>query len=397
MLLSFGILLLVGLSSASLCQKIKLPKIIGMLFSGIILGPYALNFIAPSILDISPDLRQIALIIILIKAGLSLDIGDLKKVGRPAALMAFLPASFEIVAFAIFAPILLGINLTEALLMGAVLAAVSPAIVVPRMTRLIENKYGTDKSIPQLILAGASCDDVFVIVLFTTFTTISVGGTVSATSFWGIPISIALGVIAGALVGIALSIFFEHHYERQAHIQNSVKVIIILALGFILISLENYITIPFSGLLAVVSMACSYKIKTSSIVINDLSQKFGKLWIIAEIVLFVLIGATVDTSYIMKAGLGAIAMILIGLLIRSIGVLLCLIGTNLTFKERLFCVFAYLPKATVQAAIGAVPLSLGLSSGNTILSVAVMSILITAPLGAIAIDCSYKKLLKKHS
>ncbi len=394
MLLSFGLLLLVGLSMASICQKIKLPRIIGMLFSGIILGPYALDCIAPSILDISSDLRKMALIIILIKAGLSLNIGDLKKVGRPAILMSFLPASFEMMAYFVFAPRILNVSYTDALLMGAVLAAVSPAIVVPRMINLIENKCGTDKNIPQLILAGAACDDVFVIVLFTTFTTMALGGEANAMNVVGIPISIVLGIMVGGLLGIALSRFFEHDYNRKAPIQNSIKMVVILAVALIIIGIEDTTAIPFSGLLAVVSMACVYKLKSSPAVINALSQKFGKIWIVAEIVLFVLVGATVNPSYLLQTGLPALIIVLIGLAIRTIGVVLSLLGTNLNVKEYLFCVFAYLPKATVQAAIGAVPLSLGLPSGNIILSVAVLSILITAPLGAIAIDLGSEKLLK---
>ncbi len=393
MLLSFGLLLLVGLSMASICQKIKLPRIIGMLLSGIILGPYVLDLIAPSILNISADLRKIALVIILIKAGLSLDISDLKKVGRPAVLMSFLPASFEILAYFIFAPLFLGVTPTEALLMGAVLAAVSPAIVVPRMISLIERKYGTAKGIPQLILAGASCDDIFVIVLFTTFTTMALGGGVMVTNFLGIPISIILGLSIGGIAGLLLSQFFEHYYKKKFPIQNSVKIVVILAFSFLLIALEEHVAVPFSGLLAVVSMACVYKIKSPHVVVHALSKKFGNLWITAEIILFVLVGATVDPSYLLHAGTSALAMITIGLSFRVIGVLLSLIRTNLNHKENLFCVFTYLPKATVQAAIGAVPLSLGLPCGNIILTIAVLSILITAPLGAIAIDTSYKKLL----
>ena len=397
MLMSFGLLLLVGLSMASICQKIKLPRIIGMLLSGVVLGPFVLDLISPSILNISSDLRKIALIIILIKAGLSLDISDLKKVGRPAVLMAFLPACFEIIAYLIFAPLIFGITQIEALLMGSVLAAVSPAIVVPRMVNLIEKKYGTDKSIPQLILAGASCDDVFVIVLFSTFTTMALGQGVQVSDFLNVPVSIVLGVFVGVMVGILLSVFFEHYYNKKSHIRNAVKVIIMLAISLILTAAEDLTTIPFSGLLAVISMACAYKIKSSPIVVTALSQKFGKLWIIAEIILFVLVGATVDITYLLSTGISAMIMIFIGLVIRTIGVVFSLIGSNLSLKECVFCTLAYLPKATVQAAIGAVPISLGLPCGNLILSLAVLSIVITAPLGAIAMDYSYKKLLENNN
>ncbi len=396
MLLSLGIIFLVGLVVASICQKVKLPRIIGMLITGIILGPFVFDLLSPVLLTISPDLRQMALIIILIKAGLSLNIKDLKQVGRPAILMSFLPASFEILAYFIFAPLVLKISYTEALLMGSVLAAVSPAIVVPRMVNLIEERYGTQKSIPQMILAGASCDDVFVIVLFSSFTAMVAGEGMSLTSLFDVPISIIFGLLAGGIVGVLLCSFFEHYYKHKMHIRNSTKVVIILAISFIIISLEDIINLPFSSLLAVVSMACVYKLKGSEIVTLALSQKFGKLWIAAEIILFVLVGATVDISYLLGAGLSAILMILIGLAVRTIGVLLSLIGTELNFNERLFCVYAYLPKATVQAAIASVPLSLGFASGNIILSVAVLAIVITAPLGAIAIDTSYRKLLIKE-
>ncbi len=396
MLLSFGLLFLVGLVMAAVCQKLRLPRIIGMLFGGIVLGPFALNLLDADILNISADLRQMALIIILIKAGLSLNIKDLKQVGRPAVLMSFLPAGFEIIAYLIFAPMFFGISHTEALLMGSVLAAVSPAIVVPRMVNLIEEKYGTKKSIPQLILAGASCDDVFVIVLFSTFTAIVAGQGVNVAALINIPASIVSGIFFGSVVGVMIGKFFEYFHNIKKSIRNSSKVIIILAISFIIISLEHLTTIPFSGILAVVSMACVYKLKSRPIIVGELSQKFGKLWIAAEIILFMLVGATVDTGYIVNTGVSAVAMIFIGLSIRTIGVVASLLRTKLNFKERVFCIFAYLPKATVQAAIGSVPLSLGLPCGNIILAVAVLSIVITAPLGAIAIDFSYKKLLEKE-
>lgn len=397
MLTSLSLIFLVGLLMAGIFQKLRLPRIIGMLITGIVIGPYVLNFLDPSILGISAELRQTALIIILIKAGLSLDIKELKKVGRPAILMSFLPAVFEILAFVIFAPSLLGVSLIEAAIIGAVLGAVSPAVVVPKMVNLMETKYGTNKSIPQLILAGASLDDVFVIVLFTTFVSMAQGGSASVMDFAGIPISIVLGILLGAVTGFFLAIFFEKAYIKKNKIRNSTKVIIILGLSFLLISIENWLEnfVPVSGLLAVMSMACVLQIKSTDKVSKRLSEKFGKLWIAAEVILFVLVGAAVNISYTFKAGLVSIGLIFIALVFRSAGVLICMIGTKLNFKERLFCVIAYLPKATVQAAIGAVPLSLGLPCGNIVLSIAVLSIIITAPLGAFGMDISYKRLLKK--
>ncbi len=395
MLLSFGLLFLVGISMAGICKKLKLPSLIGMLVSGIVLGPYVLDLLDPEILNISSQLREIALIIILIKAGLSLNIKDLKQVGRPAILMAFLPACFEITAYYLFAPMIFDISSTEALLMGTVLAAVSPAVIVPRMIKLIEEKYSTKKSIPQLILASASCDDVFVIVLFTTFTAMVSGEGASSFSLVEIPVSIIFGILAGAIIGFLLNALFEFFYKYKNHIKNSTKLIIILGVAFVLFSVEDLLKLPFSGLLSVISMACVYKFKAVDTISKDLAGKFSKLWIAAEILLFVLVGAAVDISYAVETGFSAILMIIIGLIMRSLGVTLCLVKTKFTLKERLFCVFSYLPKATVQAAIGAVALGLGLPCGDIILSVAVISILITAPLGAFAVDFSYKKLLNK--
>lgn len=395
MLLSFAIIFLVGLSSAAVFEKIGLPRIIGMLGVGIIVSPYVLDLLDSSILGISSELRQIALIIILIKAGLSLNLSDLKKVGRPAVLMSFVPACCEIVGYVIFAPILLGVNRIEAAVMGAVLSAVSPAVVVPRMIRLIEEKYGTQKSIPQMILAGASCDDIFVIVLFSTFVTMAQGGSASAVDFLNIPISIVLGVLLGLLAGFAVYFIFEKFYQHNRKIRNSTKVIVLLGTSFLLMSIESLVKkyVAVSGLLAVVAMACVVKMKADKFVSVRLSEKFGKLWIAAEVMLFVLVGAAVDVRYTFTAGGMAVLMIFIALTFRAVGVFLCMLGTELNAKERAFCVIAYLPKATVQAAIGSVPLSLGLPCGKIILSVAVLAILITAPLGAIGIDKSYKKLL----
>ena len=364
MLTSLSLIFLVGLVMGAICQKLKLPRIIGMLLTGIVLGPYVLDFLDPSILSISADLRKMALIIILIKAGLSLDLKDLKKAGRSAILISFIPASCEIISYILLAPVILGINHVEAAVMGAVLAAVSPAVVVPRMVMLIEKHYGTDKAIPQMILSGASCDDIFVIVLFTTFLNVAQGGRANVMDFVNIPVSIILGIILGIVTGLGLYLFFETSYARKHTVRNSMKVIIVLGFSFLLIAAR-------------------------------LSEKFGKLWLAAEVILFVLVGAAVDIRYTLKAGLPALLMILAALVFRAAGVLLCTVKTNLTWKERLFCVIAYLPKATVQAAIGSVPLAAGLACGQIVLSVAVLAIIVTAPLGAIGIDCTYKRLLKE--
>ena len=397
MLPSLALIILVGLALAALCQTIRLPRIIGMLFTGILLGPYVLNLLDDSILGISADLRQIALLIILLKAGLSLNLADLKKVGRPAVLMSCLPASCEILAFLLFAPALLGINRLEAAVMGSVLAAVSPAVVVPRMVQLMESGYGTNKSIPQLIMAGASCDDIFVIVLFSTFVGMAQGGSAHWQDFAAIPVSIGLGVLLGAAAGLLLSAFFETAYAHRRYVRNSMKVLIVLGVAFLLMAVETWLegTVPVSGLLAVVSMACALKLKSIAFVSKRLSEKFGKLWLAAEVMLFVLVGAAVDIRYTLGAGLAAVAMILLALVFRGLGVCLCLLGTPLNRKERLFCVIAYLPKATVQAAIGSVPLALGLPCGQLVLSVAVLAILFTAPLGALGMDLTYRKLLSK--
>ena len=397
MLLSLAIIFLVGLSAAAIFEKIGLPRIIGMLGVGIAVSPYVLDLLDESVLGISTELRQMALIIILIKAGLSLNLSDLKKVGRPAVMMSFVPACFEIAGYVIFAPLLLGVSYIEAAVMGAVLSAVSPAVVVPRMVRLIEEKYGTEKSIPQMILAGASCDDVFVIVLFSTFVTMAQGGSVKAVDFLNIPVSIVLGVLLGAVTGLCICFLFEISYKHNNKIRNSIKVIVMLGTAFLLMSAET-LAKPYaavSGLLAVVAMACIVKLRADKSVSLRLSEKFGKLWIAAEVILFVLVGAAVDVRYTLEAGAFALLMIFIALAFRAVGVVVCMAGTKLTAKERLFCIIAYLPKATVQAAIGSVPLSFGLPCGKTVLSVAVLAILITAPLGAVGIDKTSHRILQK--
>ena len=397
MLTSLAFIFLVGLFMAAICQRLKLPRIIGMLITGIVLGPYVLDLLDPSILSISADLRQMALIIILLKAGLSLNLADLKRVGRPAIMMSCVPASCEILAFFLFAPGILGVTRIEAAVMGAVLGAVSPAVVVPRMVQLMDSKYGTDKSIPQLILVGASCDDIFVIVLFSTFLGMAQGGHANLMDFINIPVSIVLGIALGAITGYLLSLFFETAYTHNHCVRNSMKVIVVLGVSFLLMAIETWLkeSISVSGLLAVVSMACVLKIKSVTFVSKRLSEKFGKLWLAAEVLLFVLVGAAVDIRYTLNAGIAAILMIFLALIFRSAGVALCLVGTPLTWKERLFCMIAYLPKATVPAAIGSVPLAAGLACGKIVLSVAVMAIVTAAPVGAFGMDVLYKKLLNR--
>lgn len=391
MLLSIAYILLLGMFTGWICKKLKLPSLLGMILTGMILGPYVLNLIDNSILNISSDLRRIALIIILMRAGLSLDLNDLKKVGRPAIFMCFVPACFEMIGMVILAPQLLGISVIDAAIMGAVVGAVSPAVIVPKMLKLMEEDYGTQKSIPQLILAGASVDDVFVIVMFSAFTGLAQGNSVSIQSFINIPISILLGIIIGCVIGFILAKFFE-----KINVRDTAKVIILLCLGFVLVSLEDNFSsvIPFSALISIMGMGIALQKKRETMAIR-LSIKFNKLWVAAEIILFVLVGATVDISYALSAGITAVILILGVLLFRMIGVLICLIKTDLNVKERLFCVIGYTPKATVQAAIGGVPLAMGLSCGHIVLTVAVLAILITAPLGAFMIDKSYKKLLTK--
>lgn len=393
MLTSIALILLLGLLLGSLFSKMKLPSLLGMILVGIILSPYALNLIDESILNISGDLRQIALVIILTRAGLSLDLSDLKKVGRPAILMCFVPACFEILGTVLLAPKLLGVTTLEAAIIGSVIAAVSPAVVVPRMIRLMEEGYGQTNHIPQLILAGASVDDVFVIVVFTAFTSLASTGNISATSFLQIPISIILGILLGGIVGSVLVIFF-----RKFHMRDSVKILIILSLSFLLLTLQNYLEgiVPVSGLLAIMSMGIMIKQKYDTLAVR-LSTKYNKLWVAAEVFLFVLVGATVNLNYAVSAGIFPILLVVGAMVFRMLGVAISLIKTKLSGKEKLFCMVAYTPKATVQAAIGAIPLTMGLPCGQLVLTVAVLSILITAPFGAISIDHLHKRLLSKDA
>ena len=392
MLFSFALIFLSGIILGSIFNRLKLPQLIGMLLTGIILGPYLLNLLNPKILSISADLRQIALIIILTRAGLNLDINDLKKVGRPAVLMCFVPATFEILGMIIFAPKFLGLGLLDSAILGTVIAAVSPAVIVPKMLKLMEEGYGADRSIPQMIMAGASVDDVFVIVLFTSFIGLASTGSFSMLNLIKIPTSIFFGISVGFLCAILLIYLF-----KKIHMRDSLKVIIILNISFLLVTFEHSLTdiIGFSGLLAIMSIGTGIQAK-NTMLSKRMSIKYSKLWITAEVMLFVLVGATVNIKYALRASIPAILLIITVLIFRMAGVFLCLVGTSLSYRERLFCMIAYCPKATVQAAIGSIPLSMGLPSGNIILTVAVLSILITAPLGAFAIDISYKKLLKKE-
>ena len=391
-LTSIALILLFGLLFSYLFNKIKLPGLLGMIIVGIILGPHALNLIDSSILDISGDLRQIALVIILTRAGLYLNISDLKKIGRPAILMCFVPACIEMLGTIIFAPLMFGISILEAAIMGSVLAAVSPAVVVPRMIKIMEENYGKSKSIPQLILAGASVDDVFVIVVFTVLTTFASTGEIKARSFLQIPLSIVLGVLFGAVIGVLLIIFF-----KKLHIRDSVKVLIILSLSFLILEVQNLLEkiIPISALIAIMSMGITINQK-HNILSKRLSVKYNKLWLGAEVFLFVLVGVAVDLKYAFASGITAIIIVVFALIFRMSGVFLSLIKTDLNKKERLFCMLSYTPKATVQAAIGTIPLSMGLSCGSVVLTVAVVSILITAPFGAICIDKLYRKMLTKE-
>lgn len=391
MLLSIALILLVGMSMGWICRKIKLPGLLGMLITGIVLGPYVLNMLDIKLLGISADLRKIALIIILTRAGLGLDLTSLKKIGRPAVLMCFVPATFELAGMLLLAPRLMGMSLLEAAVMGAVLAAVSPAVVVPRMVKLMEEGYGVKEGIPQLILAGASVDDVYVIVLFSTFSGMMQGEGASVIRFVNIPVSIILGMIIGLTIGILLAFYFQ-----KVHIRDTAKVLIILGISFLLAAAEDSLTTPvtFSALIAIMFIGVGLQRKREAVA-KRLAVKYGKLWVAAEVFLFVLVGATVNIGYLGRVGVRALLMIAGALLFRMAGVWVCLLGTGLKTGEKAFTMLAYTPKATVQAAIGRIPLALGFACGDTVLTVAVLAIVLTAPLGAFAIDLSYRKLLTK--
>lgn len=391
MLLSISLILILGMFMGWICQKIKLPSLLGMLITGIVLGPYVLNLLDDSILGISAELRKIALIIILTRAGLGLDLSGLKKIGRPAVLMCFVPASFELIGMILLAPKLMGLTVLEAAIMGAVLAAVSPAVVVPRMVKLMDEGYGVNEGIPQWILAGASVDDVYVIVLFSTFVGMMQGEGASILKFVNIPISIFLGIAIGLLIGVLLAYFF-----KKMHIRDTSKVLIILSISFLLVVMEDKLSTPitFSALIAIMFIGIGLQKKRETVA-KRLSVKYGKLWVAAEVFLFVLVGATVNIGYLGKVGVKALIVIIGALVFRMFGVFVCLLGTSLKRKERLFTMLAYTPKATVQAAIGGIPLALGFTCGDLVLTVAVLAIVLTAPLGAFAIDLSYKKLLNR--
>lgn len=391
MLLSISLILILGMFMGWICQKIKLPSLLGMLITGIVLGPYVLNLLDDSILGISAELRKIALIIILTRAGLGLDLSGLKKIGRPAVLMCFVPASFELIGMILLAPKLMGLTVLEAAIMGAVLAAVSPAVVVPRMVKLMDEGYGVNEGIPQLILAGASVDDVYVIVLFSTFVGMMQGEGASILKFVNIPISIFFGIAIGLLIGVLLAYFF-----KKMHIRDTSKVLIILSISFLLVVMEDKLSTPitFSALIAIMFIGIGLQKKRKTVA-KRLSVKYGKLWVAAEVFLFVLVGATVNIGYLGKVGVKALIVIIGALVFRMFGVFVCLLGTSLKRKERLFTMLAYTPKATVQAAIGGIPLALGFTCGDLVLTVAVLAIVLTAPLGAFAIDLSYKKLLNR--
>ncbi len=389
MFFSLAMIMIFGFLAGEICKKLRLPALMGMLAVGILIGPYMFNLIDESVLEISAQLRKIALIIILTRAGLSLDIEALKKNGRPALMMCFLPACFEMLGMVLLAPMLLGITRLEAAIMGAVVGAVSPAVIVPKMLKLTEEGYGTDQGIPQLIMAGASVDDVFVIVMFSVFSGLEQTGNLSALSFIRIPVSILLGIAVGLLVGFLLGKIFE-----RVHIRDTVKMIFIMSSSFLFVALEDTFgsVVPFSAMIAVMCVGVSMQ-KIKPALTKRLSERYSKLWVVFEILLFVLVGACVNLGYAIKAGLAAVILILAVLAFRMAGVCVCMIKTNLSMKERLFCMLAYLPKATVQAAIGGIPLAMGLSCGETVLTVAVLSIIITAPLGAFLIDLTYKRLL----
>ncbi len=391
MLISLALIFLTGMCLGGLLKRLRLPGLLGMLFTGMVLGPFVLDLLDPSILGISADLREIALVIILTRAGLSLELEDLKKVGRPAVLLCFVPACFEMAGMALLAPGLLGVSLLDAAIMGAVVGAVSPAVIVPKMLSLMEEGYGVKQGIPQMILAGASVDDVFVIVMFSAFTGLAQGEGFSPMSLFQVPVSILTGAAAGAAVGVVLAAFV-----KRIHMRDSAKVVVLLSLSFLLVSVEDGLKgwLPFSGLLAVMSLGLELQRRNRELAVR-LSGKYSKLWVASEVLLFVLVGAMVDPSYALQAGGAAVLLIFGALLFRVAGVFLCVLGTALNGRERLFCMIAYLPKATVQAAIGGVPLAMGLGCGQIVLTVAVLAILITAPLGAIGMEVSYRRLLRR--
>ncbi len=390
MLMSVSVILLSGLFLGGVCKKVRFPALFGMIIAGILIGPYVLDLIDPSILNISSQIRRIALIVILIRAGLKLDLSDLKKVGRPAILMCFVPACFEIIGMVVLAPKLLGISVLDAAIMGAVVGAVSPAVIVPRMIKLIDEGYGTNEGIPQMILAGASVDDVFVIVMFTTFTGLAGGREISAVEFINIPVSIIVGIATGYAAGILISKWYT-----KTGMDQMVQVLIILCVSMLLNYTEDNLKwLPFASLIAIMCIGIPIRRKDAGLA-KKLSGTYDRIWTVAEIFLFVLVGASVRIDSALSAGFSVIVLIAGVLIFRMAGVVVCLTGTKLKLREKIFCMIAYTPKATVQAAIGGLPLAMGLPCGQIVLTVSVIAILFTAPLGAFGIDLTYKKLLKK--
>lgn len=392
MLGSLGLIILLGLVVSKLFEKYKIPGLVGLLILGIVIGPYVMNLLHPNILKISGDLRKVSLIIILLRAGLGINKEDLKKVGAPALKMSCIPGLIEGFFIAFASVKLLNFSFIQGGILGFIIAAVSPAVVVPSMLNLIEKGVGTDKRIPTLILAGASIDDVFAITIFTAFLGLYSGININiGMELLNIPISIFLGVLCGIVLGFILVKLF-----KRSNIIDTRKGLLILSTSILLTELENILKskIEIASLLGVMTMGFVIAEKIPKVG-RKMSVTFNRIWIFAEILLFVLVGAEVNIYVAINAGkIGAI-ILFIGLLGRSIGVMISLLGTNLNWKERMFCVISYMPKATVQAAIGGIPLSLGVQSGDIILAMAVLSILITAPLGAIGINFSAEKLLEE--
>ncbi len=391
MLLSLALILLSGLLLGGLMKSLRLPALTGYMLAGFLTGPFCLGWLDSSLLQISPEIRRIALVIILMKAGLSLDLDDLRRIGRPAVLLCFVPATCEIAAFLLLCPHLLGLSLLESALLGAVMAAVSPAVVVPRMTRMMDEGIGTRKGIPQMIVAGASADDVYVIAIFSAMLSLSSGGSVSAWDFLQIPLSMVTGILAGAAAGLAASFLLAR--IRCGSVE---RFLILLSVSFLLLSLEEALS-PFfslSGLLGVMSLCITLRRREAALA-SACAGLCGRVWTGAEIFLFALVGAIVDLQVIRQAGLAMVLMLCAGLCLRLAGTWLCVSGKGLTFREKLFCAFCETPKATVQAAIGGIPLSAGLACGNTVLAFAALAILLTAPAGALLIDSTCRRWLRQ--
>ena len=383
MIISLAIMTVLGLVVNALFVRIKLPGLLGMLLLGILLGPYGLDILSPDLLRVSDDLRRLALIIILVRAGLGINKEDLIKVGGPAIRISFIPVLLEGFTIAFLAIRLFGFSFIEGGMLGFIIAAVSPAVIVPQMLKLLDQKIGTDQGVPTLILAGASIDDVFAITLFSAFIGLYTGTNSNLTwQILGIPLSIVLGIGLGVVFGLLLGRLYKHYRMRDTK-----KVLILLGVAIFMTAIESWLQdrVNIAALLGVMSMGFVL-MEQKPDVSRRLASKLNKIWVLAEIVLFVLVGAQVDIAIAINAGLLGLLIILIGLSARSIGVFLATLGSHFSWKERLFCVIAYLPKATVQAAIGGIPLSMGIESGGLILALAVVAILFTAPLGAIGMD-----------